>query len=233
MADPQFQCFRKPLFGFLDELANNNNRDWFQENKRRYESEVLAPAQHFIREFAGELKKISPLLVANDRRVGGSLMRVYRDTRFSKNKTPYRTNVGIQFRHELGKDVHAPGLYLHLSPDECFLGAGMWKPDTMSLTRIRDCIVDDPSKWKRIRDGKRFGQHFALSGDQLKTAPRGFAKSHPCINDLRRTSFIGVKPLRRKDVLARTFFFNTTEAFGASRPLMRFLCEAIGIPFGS
>ena len=173
MTKSEFSRFDAKLLKFLKDLAANNNREWFQENKARYEADVLQPAQAFIRAFAPVLAKLSPLFVADDRRVGGSLMRIYRDTRFSKDKTPYKTNVGIHFRHEIGKDVHAPGFYLHLACDECFLGAGMWMPATKVLTKIRNEIVDDPAKWKRVRDGKRFCQHFELAGERLKTAPRG------------------------------------------------------------
>ena len=114
--------FTSRTFRFLRKLAANNDRDWFQANKARYESNVREPCLAFIRAFRKPLERISPFFVASDRRVGGSLMRVYRDTRFSRDKTPYKTNVGIQFRHELGKDVHAPGFYVHIAAGECFLG---------------------------------------------------------------------------------------------------------------
>src|SRR5665811_1482075 len=101
-----------------------------------YEREVLEPALAFVHAFGPKLRKISPFFVASDDRVGGSLMRVYRDTRFAKDKTPYKTNVGIQFRHEQGRDVHAPGFYLHISPEECFFAVGCWHPDPDALGRI-------------------------------------------------------------------------------------------------
>ena len=105
----EFRRFKPTIFQFLEELADNNHRVWFQENKGRYDAEVLEPSLAFIRAFQPRLKKISAYFVASDRRVGGSLMRVYRDTRFAKGASPYKTNVGIQFRHEFGQDVHAPG----------------------------------------------------------------------------------------------------------------------------
>ena len=228
---PEFAGFKPSLIKFLDELSSNNNRAWFQENKPRYETDVLEPAQAFVRAFAARLKKISPMFIADDRRVGGSLMRIYRDTRFGKDKTPYKTNVGIQFRHEFGKDVHAPGLYMHIAPNEYFLGTGMWMPETKVLAKIRTAIVDDSPKWKRIRDNKKLRSHFQLAGDRLKSAPRGFDKEHPYIEDLRRTSFIGVKQLKRQDVLSKTFLADCATAFTASRSFLRFLCEAIELPF--
>ncbi len=129
----EFLRFEPTIFQFLEELTDNNNRPWFQENKRRYESQVLEPSLAFIRAFAPRLQKISPFFVASDRRVGGSLMRVYRDTRFAGNQQPYKTNVGIQFRHQFGRDVHAPGFYVHIATDECFLAAGVWRPERDAL----------------------------------------------------------------------------------------------------
>ena len=107
--------FSRATLKFLDELAANNNKAWFDENKPRYESLVREPALDFIEAMGPTLKTLAPHFRADLRKGGGSLMRVFRDTRFSHDKTPYKTNIGIQFRHELGKDVHAPGFYVHLS----------------------------------------------------------------------------------------------------------------------
>ena len=115
-----FRRLEPSVVRFLEDLRDNNNRPWFRANKDRYECEVLEPCLSFIRAFSPRLRKISPFFVASDERVGGSLMRVYRDTRFGKDKTPYKTNVGIQFRHELGGDVHAPGFYIHIGPMSTF-----------------------------------------------------------------------------------------------------------------
>jgi uncharacterized protein (TIGR02453 family) len=223
--------FEPTVFQFLEDLAANNNRCWFQANKSRYESEVLAPCLAFIRDFGPRLKKISPFFQASDRRVGGSLMRVYRDTRFSKDKTPYKTNIGIQFRHEMGKDVHAPGFYIHIAPDMCFLGAGVWHPDSASLRNIRTSIVDRTGQWKRARDNKRFREQFQLAGESLKTAPRDFAQDHALVEDLKRKDFIGMRTLEAEDVTRGTFADDVAKSFAASRPFVRFLCEALTVPF--
>jgi uncharacterized protein (TIGR02453 family) len=124
----KFERFKPSLFEFLEQLAENNNRPWFQANKGRYEHDVLEPAMAFIRAFQPRLKRISSYFVANDRRVGGSLMRVYRDTRFAKDGEPYKTNIGIQFRHEQGRDIHAPGFHVHIAPGECFLAVACGDP---------------------------------------------------------------------------------------------------------
>ena len=226
-----FSGFEPTLFRFLKQLKRNNNRDWLGNNKDRYENEVRGPSLEFIRAFETPLKKISPFFVASDRKVGGSLMRVYRDTRFSRDKTPLKTNVGIQFRHEMGKDVHAPGFYIHIAPGECFWGVGVWHPDAETLKKIRLTILEESAKWKRTRDGKKFRTHFELAGDSLKSPPRGYPKDHPFLEDLKRKDFCGIRQIQDAEVLANDFLENTVKAFVATRPFVRFLCEALRLPF--
>jgi uncharacterized protein (TIGR02453 family) len=227
----KFEGFQPTLFEFLEQLADNNNRPWFMENKGRYEREVLEPAMAFIRAFQPRLKRISPYFVASDRRVGGSLMRVYRDTRFAKDGDPYKTNVGIQFRHEQGRDIHAPGFYLHIAPGECFLAVGLWRPEAEPLGQIRRAIVEWPDRWRGARDDRKFRQRFYLDGHSLKRPPRGFAADHRWIEDLKRTDFIGVEELEEQDVLRKGFLDRVAASYTASRPLMRFLCKALNVPF--
>lgn len=231
MTIPMQHQFEIPLFQFLEELSVNNNRPWFQENKARYERDVLEPSLAFIRAFAPRLKKISPFFTAEDRRVGGSLMRVYRDTRFSKDKTPYKTNVGIQFRHEMARDVHAPGFYVHIAPGECFLAVGAWQPDSGSLKSIREAIVEHPEAWRRALRGKRFRETFELAGESLKRPPVDFPADHPLVDDLKRKDFVGIREVTEGEVLDPGFLDDAAESFTAAKPLMRFLCEALGVPF--
>jgi len=226
-----FQGLEPTLLQFLEELRDNNNRPWFQANKGRYEREVLEPCLAFIRAFRPRLKKISEFFVASDRRIGGSLMRVYRDTRFSKDKTPYKTNVGIHFRHEFGRDVHAPGFYVHIAPEECFLAIGLWRPDARTLGDLRKAIVESPDRWRRARDDPRFRERFTLEGESLKSAPRGYPADHPLLEDLKRTDWVGWCDLDRCEVLGDGFLDLAASSFAASRPLMRFLCHAIKMPF--
>src|SRR5215475_9583583 len=160
--DPEF-------FRFLAELAENNDRDWFAANKDRYEAEVLEPALAFIEDFGYRLTEISPHMRADPRRMGGSLFRIYRDTRFSKDKTPYKTHTGMHFRHVAAKDVHAPGYYLHLAPDSVFAGAGIWRPDTQTCNKIREAIVAKPRAWREATIGNDafVSRYEAVGGEQL------------------------------------------------------------------
>ena len=114
------------------------------------------PAVELVRQLEKPLAKIAPMLRVIPKGHGGSVMRIYRDTRFGKDKTPYKSNVGISIRHQAGKDIHAPGAYIHLDPDECFIGAGCWRPDSTFLSAIRAAINDDPKGWERARDNKGF-----------------------------------------------------------------------------
>jgi len=227
----EFQTFDPSLFRFLKQLAKNNNRTWFQENKTRYEQDVREPSLAFIRAFRPRLKKISEYFTAIDRRSGGSLMRVYRDTRFHGAGEPYKTNVGIQFRHELGRDIHAPGFYVHLEPGACFLATGLWRPESPILRQVREAIVENPTRWRRVRGDKKFQASFLLDGDSLKKCPVGFPADHPCIEDLQRTDFIAVASLDDSAILHKAFIDHVAQAFTTAKPFMRFLCDAMNIPF--
>jgi uncharacterized protein (TIGR02453 family) len=221
--------FGPGLLSFLGQLERNNNRAWFKARQDRYEAEVREPARAFIRAMARHVEKFSPHLVASDRKVGGSLMRIHRDVRFSKNKQPYKTNVGIQFRHEAGKDVHAPGLYFHIDPGSAFLGAGMWHPDATALAAVRSAIDEDPAGWKRVRDGKRFRRNWELSGDSLKRAPLGYSQDHPLIEDIKRKDHIAICALSREDVTRADLVPFVAERFARTREYFTWLAAATGL----
>lgn len=221
--------FTEDTFRFLEELAANNERPWFEANKSRYESLVREPALDFIAAMAPELERFAPRFRADPRKMGGSLMRVFRDTRFSRNKTPYKTNVGIQFRHELGKDVHAPGFYLHIANDGCFLGAGCWHPEPDVLGKIRDLMAAKPEKWFAARDDKKFRKDWTLAGDSLTRPPRGYASDHIAIEDIKRKDVIALADLSPADVVALDLVKRVSARFATAVPLMSFLCDAVDV----
>ena len=223
--------FTNATFTFLSDLTAHNNRDWFQQNKHKYEDHLKEPAIRFITEFGPHLKKISEHFRADPRPVGGSMFRIYRDTRFSKDKTPYKTHVGIQFRHDLGKDAHAPGFYLHLEHGGCFAGAGMWRPDSPSLKKIREAIVEDPRAWKRTVGARSFEDTYRLEGDRLKRTPRGLDPEHPLAEDLKRKDFVGVAQISKRMATSSDLPQELAAVFRASMPLMKFLCVAVAVPF--
>ncbi len=227
----RFATFEPRTIRFLRELERNNDREWFKANKSRYEEDVLDVALRFIQAMQEPLAEIAPHFTAVPTRMGGSLMRVYRDTRFSKNKAPYKTNIGIQFRHERAKDVHAPGYYVHIAPDDVFIGVGMWRPDSDPLRQIRERIVAHPADWKRSISGAAFRKNFSLAGESLKRPPRGFEAEHPLIEDIKRKSFIAVRSFTVDDCLKPRFQQTVESSFRQGTPFMTFLCKAVGVPF--
>lgn len=224
--------FSEELIDFLVGLSANNNREWFNARKDVYESVLREPALDYIREVGEPLADISPHVRASDRKQGGSLMRIYRDVRFSRDKSPYKTNVGIQFRHESGKDVHAPGYYVHISIEECFIGAGSWMPDRDALLAYRRAVSEHPSEWLALKQMTESGE-WNLDGhhDMLKRPPRGFSADDPMIEDIKRKHFIVTHRMDIEDVTAPDFVEYTIERFKESREWMAFLTKAIGLPF--
>ncbi len=221
--------FTPATYSFLRQLAANNDRTWFTANKERYIRDVQEPALEFITDFAPRLAEISPHFTADARTVGGSLFRIQRDTRFAKDKAPYKENTGVHFRHEAAKDAHAPGYYLHLQPAGTFMGVGLWRPETAVAYRIREHIADEPAAWKRAAHGAGF--EFELTGDSLVNPPRGFSADHPLIADLRRKDFVASVRLSQATVTSDGFLDDFTRRCRTATPFMRFLCDAVGVPF--
>ena len=219
------------LFEFFRDLTENNDREWFNANKGRYESEVRDPLLRFISDFETKLHAISPHFVADARLSGGSLFRIYRDVRFSRDKTPYKTQAGVQFRHEVGKDVHAPGFYLHLDPSNALSGGGIWHPDAPTLTKIRDAIVGKASEWEAITNDERILSTHQFGGDSLKRPPRGFDPDHPLIEDLKKKTHFVHTDYDEDEITGPDFLDRFATDCAAVSPYMRFLTEAVGLPF--
>jgi uncharacterized protein (TIGR02453 family) len=223
--------FSPALFKFLRELKKNNNREWFQANKARYESEVRDPMLRFIADFAVPLRAISKHFVADPRPVNGSLFRIYRDTRFSRDKSPYKTAAAAHFRHEVDGEVHGPGFYFHLAPGDVAVGAGIWHPDADTLAKIRDAISRHPGLWKRAVSGKAFKATCELWGEKLTRPPKGFDPAHPFIEDLKRKDFVAMASFEEADACKPGFMKRVADVYRASAPLMSFLTKAVGLKF--
>jgi uncharacterized protein (TIGR02453 family) len=221
MRDETF--FQPDLFEFLRQLKRHNNREWFAKNKQRYEEVVRDPALLFISSFAPHLRKLSPHFVADPRPTRGSLFRIYRDTRFSADKRPFKTHVGIHFSHSNGKDAHAPVFYLHLEPDNCFAAAGVWHPDISALTKIRQAIIATPEQWSKV------ARKLELERDSLKRPPRGFDPSHPFIEDIKRKDYVAKVGLTEAQVCGPRFVRNFEVACRTMLPLVEFTTRALGL----
>ena len=222
--------FSSDLFNFLRELRAHNNRDWFQKNKQRYETQVRDPLLRFIEELGPGLRKINPYIVVNPSPVRGSMMRIYRDIRFSKDKSPYKTFAAAHFWHENGKEGAAPGYYLRLEPGNSLIGAGIWHPEPGALRKIRDAIVDDPKRWRRISSAEQLGTRCEMAGESLQRPPRGYDPNHPLIEDIKRKDFTVGRSLADREVIGQDFLEVTLGIFRETGPFVGFLSEAIGLP---
>lgn len=216
--------FDKNTFSFLTDLKRNNNRPWFTANKERYERDIKEPFLDFISDCGPRLRKISVNLVADPRPVGGSLFRIYRDVRFSRDKSPYKTHAGAHFRLG-GKGVHGPGYYLHIEPGQCFIAGGMWMPEAKALQMIRDRITEKPAEWKKARG---LLDHAEAA---LKRPPRGFDPDHPMIEDIKRKSFTSSRRITNADVISDDFMKTFITGCAEITPLMKFLAASLGVPW--
>ncbi len=227
---PAKPYFTPALFRFLTELRLHNDREWFARNKERYVRDVRDPMLRFIADFAPTLKKLAPRLVADPRPVGGSMFRIQRDTRFSGDKSPYKTNVAAHFRHEAGRDVHGPAFYLSLDPDEVDVGGGVWHPEPEPLLRIRKAIVARPAAWKRALAAPGMRRLHAW-GESLKRTPRGLPEGHPLDELLRRKDHAFGAELGERDALSPRFPARVAEVYRSMLPARKLLAAATGVPW--
>ena len=221
--------FTPALFEFLSDLADNNNREWFQDNKARYERDVRDALVQFVSDFGEKLREISPHMVADPRLSGGSVFRIYRDVRFSKDKSPYKTNAGVHFRHEVGREVHGPGLYLHLQPGFVFAGAGIWRPNSGTVGKIRGAIVANPDRWRSIVSEDEFNAVYTLEGESLKRAPKGIDPEHPLIDHLKLKSFVATTRFTEEDACSPDFIDVYANACTVASPFSEFLTTSVGL----
>ena len=216
--------FTPALFAYLRALKANNTREWFQDNRDRYAADVEAPMLRFIADLAPQLRAISPSIVVDARRSGGSMYRIHRDTRFSSDKSPYKTHVAAHFKNEQRKKAPSvPGFYLHLGPGDSMGGGGIYHPDMPTLTRIRRGIVDDTRGWAQV---KLTG--IEIEGARLTRAPAGFDANHKFIDDLRLKDFYAMTTFTQAHVCADDFLERYVATCRDVAPLVAFLTKALG-----
>jgi uncharacterized protein (TIGR02453 family) len=212
--------FDDETLAFLRELKRHNDRDWFSKNKERYDRSVKEPFLQFIGDAGPELRKLSRHLVADPRPVGGSMFRIYRDVRFSRDKSPYKPYAAAHF--PLGEGMHGPGYYLHVEPGASILAGGMWMPDAAALQAVRERISRRPADWREVRGD--------LDDDEaaLKRPPRGFSPDDPMIDDIKRKSFTSSTRLTDEQVTRADLMKTFVRDCERLSPLMRFLASAVG-----
>lgn len=210
---------------FITDVVANNNREWFAENKERYEiakSDVLA----FVDQLIPELAATDPAFSA-ETQSKKCLLRIYRDVRFSKNKDPYKNNYGVFFAVK-GKGVNEPGYYLHIQPGSCFFAAGFWMPEASDLKKIREEIDYNTSEFLEIIEAKDFKNTFQLSQeDKLKKAPKGYETDHPQIEILKLKSFIATFPIKDEEFFKPEIVNKLKNAFKSVYPFIVFLRNAV------
>jgi uncharacterized protein (TIGR02453 family) len=218
-------AFTPKAFTFLGQIAKNNDKAWFEAHKADYEAHVREPALAFVEECAEWFEAEGLPYVAEAKKVGGSLSRIHRDVRFSKDKSPYNTHVVMGFHHRrMTEEKPLPGIGVRFDKDGASVGAGCWMGGTPVLNKVRDAIVADPKGWTAAKKGVTMGTHDYAP--PLKTAPRGYAKDHPMIEDLKRTVYAADAPLTKAEFtgdLLKAFRSN----YKRMEPFVGFLNEAL------
>lgn len=208
----------KSTFQFLKDIRTNNNREWFAENKPRYQeayTEIKALGNALLDKMSlhDELEEVK-------------IYRVYRDVRFSKNKLPYKTALSGYLKR--ATKLRRGGYYFHIEPGNSFVGGGFWNPNPADLKRIRQEIAANPQELRSILANKQFKQVFGeLKGEGVKTAPRGYTIDHPAIELLRKKQFLVYHPFTDKEVLAKNFVDKLDYHFQAMRPFFDYMSEVL------
>ncbi|MBA9074767.1 uncharacterized protein (TIGR02453 family) [Flavobacterium gossypii] len=207
---------------YLKMLKKNNDRDWFNENKDRYLKEYDS-LEHFADALLQELRSHDVIETASGKK---SLHRIYRDTRFSKDKTPYKTNWSGGYKRATA--LRRGGYYFHIEPGNSFIAGGFWAPNTEDIKRIREDISSDPDTLRKIIESKTFKATFgSLQGEQLKTTPKGFNAADSAIDLLRYKQFLLVKRFTDDEVLSPSFLKEADQTFKNMRPFFDYMSEVL------
>lgn len=217
--------------GFLTQLANNNNREWFNANKPKY-LDAYSNIITFADSLLEEMNKHDTIETPSGK---DSVFRIYKDVRFSKDKTPYNTHFSGSFKRATKK--LRGGYYFNITPGSSFIAGGFWGPNTDDMRRIRQDIDYNYTDWNKMLANKALVNTFgSLAGEQLTSAPRGYAKDHPAINLLRYKQFILRHPFTDEEVLNPGFVKQVSNTFKKMRPFLNFMSDVLttdanGVPY--
>ena len=208
----------KKAFEFLNQLKENNNREWFSKHKSEYDS-VVKENKTLFNQIYNELQEYDQLK-------GIHIFRIYRDVRFSKDQTPYKTNFGVGYSRS--KPMLRGGYYIQLEPGNSFVGGGFWGPEAKDLLRIRKEFEISTTEIEKIISDKTFVKYFGeLQGDSIKTAPRGFEKNHPAIDLIRKKQFVVMRKFTDKEVFSDSFQKEALQTLLAMRPFFDYMSEVL------
>jgi uncharacterized protein (TIGR02453 family) len=227
--------FTAATLRFFRGLKRHNTKPWFESHRAEYEQEVRAPMRALIEELDVRLARFAPEITGDPKR---SMFRIYRDIRFSKDKSPYKTNAACWFRHRdaearVGSEAEGggAGFYFHLAPNSSFVGAGIWMPPRPMLNRLRDAIAEDSAGFERVVLAPAFRRRYGGLDDEakLKRMPRGFAETHPAARWLRYQSFTAGRALRDAQVTSVRLAALLEDDFARLLPMVRWLNLALGL----
>lgn len=215
----------KATFAFLIDLKKHNDRDWFQANKDRY-LEAKADFEKLVGELIRAISAFDKSIEHVD--PAKCTFRIFRDTRFAKDKSPYKTNMGAHIGAAENKFQQKAGYYFHLEPGNCFLGGGAYRPEAKWLKAIRDAIAEDGKFFRGVINAAAFKKQYgSMSGETLKKAPQGYPPDHPHVDLLKHKDFLGMKTLKDSEVLKPAFVKEAAAAFKALVPFNRFLNDVL------
>jgi uncharacterized protein (TIGR02453 family) len=229
-----FTGFSKRALTFLRQLKKNNRREWFLEHKETYESDVLGPMKEFVEEVDVRLATLAPEITGSPKK---SIFRIYRDVRFSKDKSPYKTNVGCWFTHSraghgVGSETHGAGagFYFHLEPGGCFVAGGIWMPPRPSLMAIREAIAARPRGLQDVLADRKLRARFGSLSDErrLTRVPKPWDATHPAADLLRYASFTMSAPLTDAQVGDAKLLRQVEKDFTLLVPFVRWLNASLG-----
>jgi len=224
--------FSDASFKFLRGLARNNDKTWFNDHRQQYEDHVRQPFLRLLVDLQPALAEVSQHFLADPKTVGGSLFRIYRDARFSNDKSPYKPWQGARLFHERRKQVAAPSFYIHLQPGECFVGAGLWHPEPPTQRRVRQFIVDNPGSWKAAAHAPAFRRRFDFEESELLSRPpRGFPADFAFIDDLKHKNFVFFRALEDSVMTGPRLRETLAKDLAALGPFVDYLCAALDLEF--
>lgn len=224
--------FSDKTFKFLRGLARHNDREWFASHKPEYEANLRQPFLRLLTDLQPALAGLSPHFRTDPKGVGGSLFRIHRDTRFSNDKTPYKAWQGARLFHERARQVAAPSFYLHVKPGECFVGGGLWHPETATQRQVRQFIADNPTGWGRAAHDAAFRKRYSLeSSDMLVRVPAGFPADFQYADDLRHRNFVVTRTLDDADMIGPDLLRILEADLATIAPFMDYLCAALDLEF--
>ena len=224
--------FSDASFKFLRGLARHNDKTWFNAHKAQYEDHVRQPFLRLLTDLQPDLAAVSLHFRSDPKTVGGSLFRIYRDARFSNDKSPYKSWQGARLFHERHKQVPAPSFYLHLQPGECFVGAGLWHPEPDTQRRVRQFILDNPGSWKKAAHDAPFRRRFEFEeSEKLVRPPRGFPTDFAFIEDLKHRNFVLWRSLDDATMTGPRLRQTVAGDLKALGPFVDYLCAALDLEF--